>query len=200
MYGGLSLFSILISTGTLLARLLVGGLLLIAGLAKLKAHRSQLLNAILGYDLIPEWVAAVLTRGLPWVEVSVGGLLLVGLWSRLVAILGVGLLLIFSSAVTISLLRGKDNNCGCFGSPTSVQWRLVRRHRILMGLLVPVYILSGGSWALDNWLGLQADWNFQHSVGLVVLVAVWLFMLIASLLLEQLTRQKTLTDRESQKA
>ncbi|MBI4770504.1 MAG: DoxX family protein [Chloroflexi bacterium] len=97
----------LTDAGTLLARALVGGVFLIAGIAKLKARPGQFLNAILGYDLLPEPIATVLARGLPWLEVTAGGLLIAGLWTRFAAFLGAGLLLVFSGAVAICV-EGSD--------------------------------------------------------------------------------------------
>lgn len=191
----------LIDAGVLFARTLVGGVFLLAGLAKLKARPSQFLNAILGYDLLPKPMAIVLARGLPWLEVIAGGALVVGLWSRFTALLATGLLLVFSSAVAISLLRGKDQACGCFHSLTPVQWQLVYRNVGLMGLLLPVYAFSGGRWAVDNWLTVQSDSPLSFSTGLGALIVVWLVILSAVLLLRRLTRQnsvKTATLQQSQ--
>jgi uncharacterized membrane protein YphA (DoxX/SURF4 family) len=74
------LHPMLIDTVALLSRLLVGSVFLIAALAKLNAPSSQFLNAILGYALLPKPMAIVLARGLPWLEVAAGGLLITGLW------------------------------------------------------------------------------------------------------------------------
>ena len=43
----------LINIGVLLSRLLVGGVFLIAGFAKLKVPASQFISAVLGYELLP---------------------------------------------------------------------------------------------------------------------------------------------------
>ena len=120
-------------------RLVVGIIFLIAGVVKLKSGSSQFLSAIMGYELVPKYVATLLASFMPWLEVVIGGLLLLGLWSQFSAIVGATLLLIFSSGVAISLLRGKDNDCGCFRTVTPVQWRLIYRNLILIGLLIPVY-------------------------------------------------------------
>jgi len=126
-----------------LARLFVGGVLLVAGLAKLKMPSNWFLQAVFGYDLVPKRVAVVLAYGLPWVEVMLGGLLLVGLWSRLVALISIGLLLIFSGGMTFNLLRGKRNECGCLQTLTPVQWKLIYRNLLLIALLLSVYTIYG---------------------------------------------------------
>ena len=177
--------------GIALGRILVGAVFLIAGLAKLKASRGQFLSAILGYDLLSKPVAAVLARWLPWLEVVVGSLLIIGLGSGLAATLGMGLLLVFSSAVAVSLWRGKDQACGCFRALTPVQWRLVYRNLVMMGLLLPVYAFRGGAWAMDGWLNLWPAVYFAPSMGLTVLVVVWLLTLSATALLQWLTQAKS---------
>lgn len=188
----------LIDAGILLGRALVGGVFLLAGLAKLKAPSSRFLNALLGYDLLAKPVATILARGLPWLEIVTGSLLIVGLWTRIVALLGTGLLLVFSSAVAISLLRGRDQTCGCFHSLTPVQWQLVYRNVGLMGLLLPVYAFSGGRWAVDSWMTMQSSSPLWFSTGLGALIVVWLVILSATLLLQWLTRQNSVKSANSQ--
>ena len=182
-----------IEAGIFLARLLVGGVLLLAGLAKLKSPASQFLKAILGYDMLPQWSAMVVARVLPWLEVVTGGLLVIGLWSRVAATFGAGLLLVFSSAIVISLLRGKDQDCGCFRSVTPVQWWLIYRNLTLMGALLPVYALSGGAWAVDGWLTPPASNPFQLSTGLAFLITVWILALGATLLMHLWSRSKSVS-------
>lgn len=159
-------------------RLAVGTIFLIAGIVKLKSGSSQFLSAIMGYEIVPKFVATVLASFLPWLEVVVGGLLFVGLWSQFSAITGVILLLTFSSGVVISLLRGKDNDCGCFRSVTPVQWRLIYRNLIIIGLLIPVYGTKGGLWSIDNGVTIQPDWQIHFSTDVAVLVGLWLFVFL----------------------
>jgi uncharacterized membrane protein YphA (DoxX/SURF4 family) len=125
--------------GLFAARWMVGGVLLIAGLAKIRSGAGPFLKAILGYDLLPRPVAVILATVLPWLEVLAGGLLLAGLWTQIAALLGFALLLLFAAAVAVSLLRGKRHECGCFGSPAPVQWRLVYRNLGLTMLLLPIH-------------------------------------------------------------
>lgn len=180
----------LIDVGVSLSRLLVGSVFLIAGFAKLKVPASRFVSAVLGYELLPKPIAVVWARILPWIEVVAGGLLVVGLWSRFVVVVSLALFLMFSFAMAISLLQGRDQACGCFQAVTPVQWRLVYRNLGLMGLLLPVYALSGGGWAVDRWLTLQTSNRFHLSTGLVMLAIIWLLTLSATLLLQWLIRQK----------
>jgi uncharacterized membrane protein YphA (DoxX/SURF4 family) len=187
----------LVTIGAFVARLLVGGVLLIAGLGKLKAHSNQFYRAILGYDLVPRAIAIILARGLPWIETLIGVLLIVGLWNRLATILAAGMLLLFSAAVIISLVRGNNNNCGCFSMLTPIQWRMVYRNIVLMGLLLPIYLLSGGKWALDTALRMPSEWNFQTSLGMITVTMVWGLLIIATLTLRHLTTENYFGDQST---
>jgi uncharacterized membrane protein YphA (DoxX/SURF4 family) len=156
-------------------RLIVGTIFLIAGIVKLKSGSSQFLSAIMGYELVPKFVAAVLASLLPWLEVVVGGLLILGLWSQFSVVAGVILLLIFSSGIAISLLRDKDNDCGCFRTVTPVQWRLIYRNLILLGLLILVYGTKGGLWSIDDGVTIPPDWQIHFSTNIAVLIGLWFF-------------------------
>jgi uncharacterized membrane protein YphA (DoxX/SURF4 family) len=134
----LPLYSLVV-VSVFLARLLVGTVLLVAGLAKLRMPTHKFFQVVMGYSLVPRPVALVLAHGLPWVEITLGGLLLVGLWSHLVSLASIALLLIFSSGIALNLLRGKRNECGCFQSLTPVQWKLIFRNLLLVALLLSVY-------------------------------------------------------------
>lgn len=97
-----------------LARLVLSGTLLVAGVLKL-ADLPQTLQAVTAYRLLPEtflWPAALL---LPWTEIIAA---LGFLWkpTRPVAQLWVGALLgVFLLALLAAWGRGLDIDCGCFG-------------------------------------------------------------------------------------
>lgn len=178
--------SILLDSGILLCRLLTGATLLLAGIAKMRNGQSRFLQTIIGFDLVPKSVAAILARYLPWIEVLVGALLVVGLFSQTAALTAFGLFFLFSAVITASLLRGKENDCGCLGKLSPVQWRLVYRNVFLMGLLPLVYAFSGGALALDGWLKIRLP---QASV-ILVMATVWGASTIGVIMLQGLMRLK----------
>jgi putative oxidoreductase len=154
MLASLLLFSIL------LCRILTGATLLLAGISKIRIGHNRFLQAIMGYDLIPKNVASIMARFLPWLELITGSMLLVGLYVQVATLIAFGLFLLFCGVVTISLLRGKNNDCGCFRTITPVQWRLVFRNVFLMGLLIPVFAFKGGIITIDNWLPIRFGMNY----------------------------------------
>lgn len=125
------------------ARSLLGVVLLIAATAKLRHGRGRFMRAILGYDLVPAWVAAILARWLPWIELATGTLLVIGLLLPIVATIAFALLLVFTTAIAHSLHWGMTHDCGCTGRPTPIQWRLAVRNVALMALAIVVYAGAG---------------------------------------------------------
>lgn len=187
-----SLPLVFLSLGTMFARLLIGSVFVVAGISKLKAGHSLLLDIILGYKLVPRSMAVFLALIFPGLEVLVGGALLIGLWSQIAAMAGFVLLVVFTGAITTSLLRRIDNRCGCFDVVTPVQEKLIHRNLFLMGLLLPVYACNGGSWTVNGWANIQEveAVDFHISIGFWLLVALWLLMFCVALLSRQFRSRK----------
>jgi uncharacterized membrane protein YphA (DoxX/SURF4 family) len=99
----------------LLARLVVGGVFLGAGLSKV-GDLAGSVRAVDAYELLPYDGATVVGSVLPFVEVVIGVLLLAGLATRLVAAVGGVLLLAFTAGIVSAWARGLSIDCGCFGS------------------------------------------------------------------------------------
>ena len=98
----------------LLARLVLGGVLLLAGYLKaFSPDKSQM--AVRAYEILPVSVANFLGIILPWLEIGAGLLLLVGLGIRYASIFGSVLMLIFVIAISQAWARGLSIDCGCFG-------------------------------------------------------------------------------------
>jgi uncharacterized membrane protein YphA (DoxX/SURF4 family) len=76
--------------------------------------------AVRGYDVLPKAGVALVAGVLPWLEIVLGLLLLVGLATRRVAAVSGGLLLVFVAGVTQAWARGLSIDCGCFGGGGAV--------------------------------------------------------------------------------
>jgi uncharacterized membrane protein YphA (DoxX/SURF4 family) len=90
---------------TLLSRLLLGGVLLAAGALKV-SHPDKSAMSVRAYELLPIPVANAFGYSLPWIEIGVGLLLLIGIAVRLNAIIG-GVLMALSS---LSHKRGRGDS------------------------------------------------------------------------------------------
>lgn len=96
------------------ARLLLGGVALYAGATKL-GDLDEAAWAVRAYSLLPDDLADVVGHVLPLVEVLLGALLIVGLFTRWAAG-AFGLLLVgFAVGIASAWARGLSIDCGCFG-------------------------------------------------------------------------------------
>lgn len=96
-------------------RLIVGTVFVIAGATKV-GDLAASGRAVAAYRLLPHDLATFVGAVLPFVEIALGLLLIVGLASRLCAVLAGVLLVIFISGVASAWARGLRIDCGCFGS------------------------------------------------------------------------------------
>ncbi|MEY4036999.1 MAG: hypothetical protein RL201_380 [Actinomycetota bacterium] len=103
----------------LLSRLILGGVLLIAGYLKVGAtDKSQM--AVRAYELLPISIANLFGLVLPFFEVAIGLLLILGAGTRIAAALGGFTMFIFIIAISQAWARGLNIDCGCFGGGGTV--------------------------------------------------------------------------------
>ena len=99
---------------SLLARLLLGGVLLVAGGLKVSKPTDSA-NAVAAYKLLPTNLAHLIGYALPWLEVAIALLLIIGIMVRPAAIAGGLIMVIFIGAIASAWARGLIIDCGCFG-------------------------------------------------------------------------------------
>ena len=99
---------------TLLGRLLLGGVLLVAGGLKV-TKPTESANATAAYKILPTDLAHLVGYALPWVEVAIGLLLILGIMVRYSAIFSGIIMIVFIAAIASVWARGLLIDCGCFG-------------------------------------------------------------------------------------
>lgn len=98
----------------LLARLILGGVLVYAGAVKVgKPLTSQ--RAVQAYDVLPYDLAGWVGLILPFAEIVLGLLLVLGLFTRLAAAISALLMAAFIVGIAQAWARGLTIDCGCFG-------------------------------------------------------------------------------------
>ena len=101
------------------ARLVLGGVLLASGLAKV-ADPVESVTAVRAYQLLPESLERVTGYGLPFLELGLAVLLLAGFATRVAAVVGGLLMLGFVVGIASAWARGLSIDCGCFGGGGAV--------------------------------------------------------------------------------
>ena len=96
------------------ARLVLGAVLLVAGAAKVADPQASV-AAVRAYELLPGGWVTVVGWGLPFLELVLGVLLLVGIAVRPAALATAVLMAAFVAAVGSAAARGLSIDCGCFG-------------------------------------------------------------------------------------
>ena len=98
----------------LIARLILGGTLIAAGYLKFdELDKSQM--AVRAYELLPVSLANFLGITLPFFELAIGLLLVLGAATRITAGLSAILMIAFMIGISQAWARGLSIDCGCFG-------------------------------------------------------------------------------------
>ena len=96
-------------------RIVLGGLFVYAGAVKI-ADPLDFAQDIRNYRLVGQSLSFVAAVVLPWLEVLAGAFLVAGIWKRGAALVISGLLVFFIVLTLVTMARGIDVDCGCFGS------------------------------------------------------------------------------------
>lgn len=141
----------------LVARLVVGGVWIWAGLSKLPDPAASI-ETVRAYELVPAGLVEPVGYLLPALEVVVGIALVAGLLTRGSALLSVLLLVAFVVGIASAWARGLEIDCGCFGGDgadrggaTDYPW-VIARDVVLLGLSLLLLRLPSTRFALDSLL------------------------------------------------
>lgn len=103
-----------------LARFGLAAVWLLSGVPKaLDPDRTYV--AVRAYDVLPPLGVELVAAVLPWLEIALAVLLLLGLGTRAAAVVSAGLLLVFVAGVAQAWARGLSIDCGCFGGGGAVE-------------------------------------------------------------------------------
>ncbi len=124
-------------------RIALGAVWLYAAYTKLKDSWLLFAMSIDSYKLLPEWAVLTIARTLPWIELSLGILLVTGLALPLrVDRRRVAILAVFFGAMISAYARGLGIDCGCFGPGDALSWKTLLRDGTLLTAAVALAFLS----------------------------------------------------------
>lgn len=130
------------------ARILLGAIFVYAAYAKLHYNGAWHLRdyyflfamGIDSYRMLPlaavEWMARIL----PWLELGLGALLIIGAGVRWAGLTVTALLVMFMIALAHAALGGLEINCGCFGTGSVSPGRELMLDGVLLALALSVTV------------------------------------------------------------
>jgi uncharacterized membrane protein YphA (DoxX/SURF4 family) len=136
-----------------IGRFLLAGIFIYAGYAKIvlpTMHPRPPIGVALSffalqvdsYQILPSWGVKFVAHTLPFAEVALGLLLLIGwrfrIWATIVTLIMLG----FFAAVVRSYALGLQINCGCFATPEPLTIKTVFRDGALAALALLMTIFA----------------------------------------------------------
>lgn len=140
----------------ILFRLLLGVVFIWASIHKILNPYAFALN-VATYQILPLKLINLFSIILPWVELGTGILIIIGLFTREVALIIANMTLMFIIALLIALHKELQIECGCFASEEAshqIGWDLVIRDIALLVVSFYVIVWGGGNYSLDKKLGI----------------------------------------------
>jgi uncharacterized membrane protein YphA (DoxX/SURF4 family) len=142
---------------TFLIRVVLGGLFVFAATMKLQDIQGFAFS-VKAFDLLPataDHATKMLAFVVPWTELVVGLLLILGLWTRAASLLLSLILLGFIAGIISVLARDLNVTCGCFGrfeKPCTgpINSCHIIRNSVLLALTLFVFWKGPGSLAIDR--------------------------------------------------
>ena len=96
-------------------RLIVGGVFIWAAVTKI-ADPLSFAQDVKNYRVVGQTLSFLTAIFLPWVELIAGVSLIIGIFPRSSALVISGLLVFFIILIAVTIIRGIDVDCGCFGT------------------------------------------------------------------------------------
>ncbi len=136
-----------------IGRLVLGGIFIYAGYAKIFLpimHPRPSIGIALAffalqvgsYQILPPWGVNFVAHTLPFAEIALGLLLIIGWRLRTWAVLSTLLILGLFAAVVRSYGAGMQINCGCFATPEPLTIATVIRDGALAALALVMTVLA----------------------------------------------------------
>ena len=145
-------------------RLALGAIFLYAAWTKLRQSYLIFAMSIDAYQLLPEWAVLTVARVLPWFELIVGVLLLIGYKLRWASVAGTGLLVMFFALMLRSYVKGEGIDCGCFGLGDAISVQTLVRDG---SMLAAALLLTVGAFRKDRSLTVAAQNDSSQNNTLV---------------------------------
>jgi uncharacterized membrane protein YphA (DoxX/SURF4 family) len=112
-----------------LCRCILAAMFIYSGYVKSELNNAtlQFAAAITGYQIIPDNLVFPIAQYFPWVEIALGLWILIGWKIRWSSAAASALMLFFIILLSVTLFRGIETDCGCFGFGDRITWKTIVR-------------------------------------------------------------------------
>jgi putative oxidoreductase len=98
---------------SLVLRLYIGYVFIHASASKIH-YPAEFAESLAAYQMLPYWSVNFMALFMPWLELTCGLFLILGLRTKVVTSIIASLLLVFTFAILINLIKDAPISCGCF--------------------------------------------------------------------------------------
>lgn len=146
----------------LIFRVYIGGLFIYAGMFKI-SYGTEFAETIASYQIAPYWSVNILAITMPWLELVCGIMLIVGLRARSATVIISLMLVFFTMAVFINLLRDSPISCGCFSSDDDpISWMTLIRDIIWLGMCVHIFYFDRLLHLEDRFMAIFKKYTYEE--------------------------------------
>lgn len=149
----------------LAARWYLGAIFIFAAVGKI-ADPYSFAVSIASYQIIPNALVNLMAIILPWFEIVVGALLVLGIQSRAQALAINGMMVMFTAAIIMALSKDLQMQCGCFASEEAaadISIMTVWRDLAWLAIGVFIYVANASKFGVD---GLWQRWQNKKWEGI----------------------------------
>lgn len=139
-------------------RIIIGGIFLISGLAKI-SDPIRFMLTLREFRLFPEIIIPFTAIYLPWLEFILGLFVLVGIMHRTASLILSGIIVSFTLAIASVIIRGFEIDCGCFGLladmlklPDMADYKAVIRNVIFLGTCFVIFKIKTTRFSLEGYI------------------------------------------------
>ena len=135
--------------------ILLGLILAVSGAGKLPGQ-TEFADVLLGTFYTPT-MAKIIAHGLPWVELALGVLLVLGIFPRIVAVLCLPLIAGFIANNAWAIINSRDfGSCGCFGIfeelfGSMTPWQAMGLDIVMLGLAIIIVFFHPSRFFKFQW-------------------------------------------------
>lgn len=124
----------------LILRVILGGLFVYAAVPKIFDPQA-FAKAVGNYQLLPFWMSQLVAMVVPYIEFTLGTLLIFGKYKKESALIISVMLVIFMIAMASAIARGLNIACGCFSlenakSTSDIAYRIIEDVFMLVAALI----------------------------------------------------------------